>query len=291
MKPKIYIPIFLVTVVILGLVSYEFLLNKNEDNVSVDVTSVISENPKEESTTGLDLLGRAEISFAGGTEVRNKNIELGIAHINGKVVKPGEEFSFSKTLGPVTEEGGFGEAKVFLNGEVTTGIGGGLCQVSTTLFQSVLKAGLPVTERWNHSYSVVLYDLGLDATYSDPGPDLKFINDMQNPITIKGKIEDQKAVFEIYGVSDGRVSSTTEPKISQIVDFPPTKYVATTTRDKSLPECINSPQIGYTSEVIYSVMHQTGTTTEQVFNSTYKPLQKICYVYGTSSVSHNNSTR
>ncbi|KND48139.1 MAG: Vancomycin B-type resistance protein VanW [Parcubacteria bacterium C7867-006] len=279
------------TLVVLSLFSYEFLYKKNEVSVSPSTPALVLNTVKEEPIIGQDLLGKAEVSFAGGTDVRNKNIELGIARINGKVLMPGEEFSFTKTIGPVTEEDGFGEAKVFLNGEVTTGVGGGLCQVSTTLFQSVLKAGLPVTERWNHTYSVVLYDVGLDATYSDPGPDFKFKNDTANPVVIKGKTEDQKAVFEIYGVSDGRQASTTEPDISQIVDFPPTKYVATTTRDKSLPECINSPQIGYTSKITYGVLYPNGTTTQQIFTSTYKPLQRVCYVYGTSTTNFKNSIR
>ncbi len=276
---------------ILGLFWYEFLYKKKEINAGNITAPVVLDTKEEEQVTWPDLLGKAEISFAGGTDIRNKNIELGIARINGKVVMPGEEFSFTKTIGPVTEEDGFGDAKVFLNGEVTTGIGGGLCQVSTTLFQSVLKAGLPVTERWNHTYSVVLYDVGLDATYSDPGPDLKFKNDTANPIVIKGRTEDQKAIFEIFGVNDGRQASTTEPEISEIVDFLPAKYVATTTRDKTLPECINNPQIGYTSKIIYGVAYQKGTTTQQVFTSTYKPLQRICYVHATTSLSYNNTSR
>lgn len=233
---------------------------------------------------GKDLLGKAEISFAGGTKARGENIALGISHINGTVVQPGEVFSFTKVLGPVTEEGGYAEAKVFLNGEVATDIGGGLCQVSTTLFRSVLAAGLPVTERHNHTFTVSYYDVGLDATYADPGPDLKFKNDMATPVIIKGEVKDQSAVFEIYGTSDGRVASTTEPEITNIVDVPPPVQVATTTKITKQPDCVNTPQIGYTAKLIYGVEYPDGTWKGTDFTSVYKPLPKVCYYNATSTV-------
>lgn len=227
-----------------------------------------------------ELLGKAQLSFAGGTEGRNKNIELGIERINGTVVAPGAEFSFTKTLGEITEEAGFSKEKMFLNGEVTKGVGGGLCQISSTLFQSVLRAGLPVTERHNHSYSVSYYDVGLDATYADPGPDLKFVNDTQYPVTIKGTAADHLVTLELYGVSDGRIASTSEAEILRVVDFPPTKTVHVAALEKDQAECINKPQIGYTAKVIHNVFFPDGHTKEQIFTSVYKPLQRVCFVIG-----------
>ncbi|MES2213710.1 MAG: VanW family protein [Patescibacteria group bacterium] len=229
-------------------------------------------------SVGTDLLGRAEISYSGGTEGRNKNIELGVDRMNGVIVQPNKEFSFTQTLGAVTQEDGFSEEKVFLNGEVTKGIGGGLCQVSTALFRSVLNAGLPVTARTNHTYSVSYYDVGLDATYSDPGPDFRFVNDTSYPIALHATTENQKVVFEIYGTSDGRVASTTDAEISQIVDFPPTKYIEVAAIPKDQTECINKPQIGYTTKVSYDVLYPTGIEKQHIFTSTYKPLQRVCYV-------------
>ncbi|MFZ2569583.1 MAG: VanW family protein, partial [Minisyncoccia bacterium] len=132
----------------------------------------IGTEPTIDITEDLEIIGRAESSFSGGTEGRNNNIRLGVGRIDGTVVMPGEEFSFKEFLGTTTPEDGFSVERIFLNGEVTKGIGGGLCQVSTLLFRVALDSGLPVTERANHSYSVSYYDVGLDATYSDPGPDL-----------------------------------------------------------------------------------------------------------------------
>lgn len=255
-----------------------FHVSKTPPTEVVNQANVIQEEIEKEEIPEQELLGKAELSFAGGTEGRNKNIELGIERFNGKVIAPGEEFSFGKNLGPVTEEDGFSVEKVFQNGEVTKGLGGGLCQVSTLLFQTVLNSALPVTERHNHSYTVSYYDVGLDATYAQGGPDLKFVNDTKYPITIKGRTENQKAIFEIYGVSDGRVSSTTEAEITRIVDFPPTRYVHVSALEEGQPECINKPQIGYTAEILYTIAYPTGELTEKKFISNYKPLQRVCYI-------------
>ena len=180
--------------------------------------------------------------------------------------------------GVVTAEEGYSEEKIFLNGEVTKGLGGGLCQISSTLFRSVLDAGLQVTERHNHSYTVSRYDVGLDATYADPGPDFKFKNDLPDPIRISGKTENQKVILELYGKSDGRVASTTEPEILSVIDFSPTKYVATSTQFAHGQECFNTPQIGYVAKIMYSVLYPDGSTRVQDFVSKYKPLQRVCYI-------------
>lgn len=288
LKPKVYIPIVFVIAVLASLSFYEFSHKNKLVGVEVNNPALVLDTVKEVPLG--ELLGRAEVSFAGGTEERNKNIQLGVEKMNGQVIAPGEEFSFIKALGPVTEEDGYSVAKVFLNGEVTTGVGGGLCQVSTTLFQSLLKAGLPITERHNHSYTVSYYDVGMDATYSDPGVDLKFINDTESPLTVKGRTEDKKVVFEIYGKSDGRIATTTPPIISNIVDIPPSRYVATTTRSGNEPECINKPQIGYTSDVIYNVLYPNGDFKTKEFKSKYKPLQRVCYYYGVASSTDSSLT-
>ena len=224
----------------------------------------------------LKLLGQAKLSYAGGTPGRNKNIELGVARINGTIIPPGKEFSFSKVLGLVAVVDGFSVEKVFQNGEVVKGVGGGLCQVSTTLFQAALHTGLPITERHNHTYSVSYYDVGLDATYSNPGPDLRFINDTGNPITIRGTAVNHFVTFQLYGVQDGRIASTTEPEIVDVVDFPPPKYVTVPEIPTGEKLCHNSPQIGYTTHVTYNILYKTGEKKEQLFTSVYRPLQRVC---------------
>ena len=226
----------------------------------------------------ISLLGKAEVSYAGGILNRNNNIEIGIAKINGTVVHPGEEFSFLKTLGPVLESSGFKEAKSFYMGEVVLGLGGGLCHVSTTLFQSLLYAGLPITERHNHTFTVPYYRMGLDATISSVGPDLKFINDTGYDITIKGYTKDKVAVFEIYGVSDGRESVISEPDYIDYKEPPSTKFIASRTLPIGVKKCENSRQAGFSVRRFYEVLYKDGTSNITEFLSNYKPLGLTCFI-------------
>lgn len=268
-----------IVLLVISFVVWDYSRLKRVDVIEENITALVSEPVKEEIKMN-ELLGRAELSYEGGTEGRHKNIELGIARINGVVLQPGEEFSFKRALGTTTIEDGFSEEKIFLNGEVTKGVGGGLCQVSTLLFRTAMSSALPVTERSNHSYTVSYYDVGLDATFSDPGPDFKFINDTENPIVIKGKTENMNAIFEIYGTRDGRIASTSEVEISNLKDILPTKYVWIPELKEGQTECMNTPQIGYTAKIKYDIVYADGKTKEKEFVSKYKPLQRICYIVG-----------
>ncbi len=282
MSVKNYLILIIFCIVFLFVFSFfDIEKIKNIDNkIPALVLDSLQEVSKKEIYIGDDLLGRAELSYAGGTEGRHKNIELGISRINGLVLQPGEEFSFKKALGSVSMEDGFSEERIFLNGEVTKGVGGGLCQVSTLIFRAAMSSALPITERANHSYSVSYYDTGLDATYSDPGPDVKFVNDTPNPIMIKGWTENLNAIFEIYGTHDGRLASTSEVVVSDIKDILPTKYVWVPELKEGQTKCMNTPQIGYTANVKYDIIYPNGEVKEQDFVSKYKPLQRICYIVG-----------
>lgn len=253
------------------------VINSNNEVVALD-------KPLE-----ITLLGKAELSYKGSTESRIKNIKLAVSRINGTIVKPNQEFSFNQTLGPVLAEDGFEEAKSFLNGEVVLGLGGGICQVSTILFESLVNSGLPITERHNHTFSVSYYTTGLDATVSHSGPDLKFVNDTGYDIEIKGSVTDKNTVvFEIYGVGDGRIVSISKAEISDPTSLPITKYIETNDKTKD-GVCENTSQIGYTAKVFYNVLYKDGINREQIFDSLYKPLARICYLY-TDPITACNST-
>lgn len=278
-----------VLIISLGIYFVHFLnLNINFAQSNKVVGNLI-DSKTEEIPKEISLLGRAEISFLGSTESRIENINLAISKINNKVVANGEEFSFNKTLGEVSSSLGYKEAKSFLNGEVVLGIGGGICHVSSVLFESLLDAGLPISERYNHTFSVPFYKTGLDATVSSLGPDLKFINDTGYDIRISGKVVEDKAIFEIYGVSDGRIASISEPVIVNKTNAPLTQYIET--NDISLDGvCKNTPQIGYTAKVNYKVIYPNNDTVEKIFNSVYKPLKKSCYIYTDPITGCNSQT-
>ena len=140
--------------------------------------------------------------------VRNKNIELACKKLNGTIVRPGEEFSFNETVGQRTKEAGFGEAAAYNNGEVVQEVGGGVCQVSTTLYNAVLKAGLKTTARQSHTFKPTYVTPGMDATISWGGPDYKFANLPNKPeysynssyaIGIRASYSNQTVTVSIYG--------------------------------------------------------------------------------------------
>lgn len=120
---------------------------------------------------------------------RNHNIALACKAINGRVVYPGKIFSFNETVGPRTKKKGYKPATIFVNGRKTTGTGGGVCQVSSTLYNAVLRAKLTVVERRRHSLPVKYVPAGKDAAVSYGKADFKFKNNRQNPIKIYAKVE------------------------------------------------------------------------------------------------------
>ena len=121
-------------------------------------------------------VGRYETIY-GGDPNRIHNVQL-VAHlIDGKLIAPGATFSFNQATGERTADKGFLEAPVIINGELTTGLGGGVCQVSTTVFNAAYEAGLKITERTNHALYISHYPQGRDATVNYPDVDLKFVND------------------------------------------------------------------------------------------------------------------
>ena len=132
--------------------------------------------------------------------VRNRNVSLAADSINGTIVKPGEEFSYNGTVGKRTKDKGYGEAGAYLNGEVVQEIGGGVCQVSTTLYNAVFRAGLQSTERTSHTFAPSYVTPGLDATVSWGGPDYKFVNNSPYPVGIKAHYENRAVKVSIYGV-------------------------------------------------------------------------------------------
>ena len=131
---------------------------------------------------------------------RNTNVRLACEAINGYVLKPGEEFSFNDVVGKRTEEKGYKAAGAYSNGEVVQEIGGGVCQVSTTLYNTVLRAGLKTTVRRSHTYEPSYVTPGQDATVSFGGPDYKFMNNSDTAIGIRASYADQVCTVAIYGI-------------------------------------------------------------------------------------------
>ncbi len=143
--------------------------------------------------------GEFSTDFSKSSEDRKENIRLAFSKINGYVLQSGEEFSFNDVVGERTVENGFKEAKVILAGEYENGIGGGICQASTTLYNAIIRAGLDVTEVKPHSLPPSYVPLSLDAMVSWGYSDLKFVNNSDGPVYIKAVTDNSKITVTIYG--------------------------------------------------------------------------------------------
>jgi vancomycin resistance protein YoaR len=155
----------------------------------------------------------------GGDPNRIHNVQL-VAHlVDGKLIAPGATFSFNGATGERTAEKGFLQAPVIINGELQTGLGGGICQVSTTVFNAAYEAGLPITARTNHALYISHYPLGRDATVNYPDIDLKFVNDTSHWLLLRTFVGSSSLTVTLYGAPQHRrVVSIAAPLT---VDAPP----------------------------------------------------------------------
>jgi len=155
-----------------------------------------------------DLLGYGYSNFSGSPTNRVYNVNHGMDIFNGTLLAPGEEFSFTSLMGPIDGAHGWYPELVIKGDETIPEYGGGLCQVSSTMFRAALLTGMPITSRRNHSYAVSYYaypdGYGLDATIYDPYPDFRFINDTEGHMLIQGYTVGTSAYFVMYGTDDGR---------------------------------------------------------------------------------------
>lgn len=161
--------------------------------------------------------------FDGSNTARAHNIALACTRISGTVLPAGESFSFNKTVGKRTEENGFEVASVILDGEFVPGVGGGVCQVSTTLMNCALRAGLEITNSRSHSLSVAYVPPSCDAMVSDYS-DLEFINPYPYSVYIAANTTSSSVRFAIYGMPDGNRYEV-ESKVLLRVSPPPDKIV------------------------------------------------------------------
>ncbi len=224
-----------------------------------------------------ELIGRGTSTYFHSIPGRVHNVSLAASRINGTLVKPGETFSFNQTLGDVSQFTGYQQAYIISAGKTILGDGGGVCQVSSTLFRALLNGGLPIDERASHAYRVGYYEQnsppGMDATVFGPSPDLKFTNDTGNYILIE-VINDPKhysLIFELYGTSDGRKSTITKPIVSNISPALPTVYQDDPTLPIGVIKQVDYSAAGAKVSFNYSVEKNGSTIFQKTFVSNYRP--------------------
>lgn len=234
-----------------------------------------------------ELIGRGTSTYRGSIASRVYNVSLAATRINGTLVAPGESFSFNQALGDVSQLTGYKQAYVIKEGKTVLGDGGGVCQVSTTLFRAILDAGLPITERQGHSYRVGYYEQdsspGLDATVYGPHPDLRFTNNTSASILIQAQADSKNLslVFELYGTSDGRVATITKPVMTNVAAPPDDLYVDDPTLPTGQIKQIEHKAWGGTAIFNYEVKDKDGNVTyTKKFITNFQPWQAV-YLRGT----------
>ncbi len=186
--------------------------------------------PKAEA---LVLLAEATTYYAGSSPERVANVHAAARNLDGYVVPPGGVFDFNQAIGQITPENGFKEALVISGGRTLKGVGGGVCQVSTTAFRALYRAGLPILERNPHAYRVRWYDniVGFDAAVYQPYLNLRAQNDTPGPLVVRSSVTPTTHTVRLYGIPDGRNVEVSKPVILSRTPHPPPQYIP----DPSLP--------------------------------------------------------
>jgi vancomycin resistance protein YoaR len=217
-------------------------------------------------------------TFYGGDPNRIHNVQL-VAHlVDGKLIAPGETFSFNGATGERSAEKGFLEAPVIINGELQTGLGGGVCQVSTTVFNAAYEAGLPIVERTNHALYISHYPLGRDATVNYPDVDLRFSNDTGHWLLLRTFVGSSSLTVGLYGTSPNRrIESIAAPL--RVVGPPPVKKTVDATLAPGTVEVDDSGVPAQATSVERKVYTQGGKLiSDQTWYSSYRAEPKVIRV-------------
>jgi len=233
-----------------------------------------------------ELIATGQSNFSHSIPERIHNITLASSKFNGILIPPNKEFSFNENIGDISVSTGYKPAYIIKAGKTVLGDGGGVCQVSSTIFRAALNSGLPITERSAHAYRVSYYEQdskpGFDATVYNPTVDLKFKNDMGNYILIQTEIdlENNILTFNFYGKRDGRTIEISPVLVYDVQPPLPDSYQEDPTIKRGITKQVDFPAWGAKAEFVYKVKKNNKITFEKKFYSSYRPWQAI-YLVGT----------
>ncbi len=244
-------------------------------------TFTVGENLPKEGYGINEVVGIGKSKFAGSINARVFNLDLAAQKISGTLVAPGEEFSFLKTVGPISQSEGFQTAYIISEGKTVLGEGGGVCQTSTTLFRAILNSGLPITSRYPHAYRVGYYEqdakVGLDASVFYPSLDFKFRNDTGRHLLIQASVDksNYEMTFYIFGTRDGRKVEISEPVLTGFVPAPAAVYVDDPSLKPGELKQIDFSASGITSTFTRKVTKNDIAMIDEKYTSTYSPWKAV----------------
>lgn len=274
------------------IVNETLLLNKIKEIPEAIDIPVIKTSPEISNRDSNDLgintrIGIGNSNFRGSIPNRIYNINLAQSKFKGLLIPPNKIVSFNEVLGDVSGLTGYKAAYVIKEGRTVLGDGGGVCQVSTTLFRAILNAGLPIVERRAHAYRVGYYEQGfepgLDSTVYSPTTDFKFKNDTPAYILIQPYIDTNSLAltFEIYGTNDGRIATISKPIVTSSITPATDLYIDDPTLKSGAIKQIEHKAYGAKVVFDYKVMRDNEELINQKFVSNYQPWRAV-YLRGTA---------
>ncbi len=258
----------------------ELAINSEVSKVKIPVTDLPPQITVSEALKAKGIkekLAVGHTSYYGSPANRVYNIKVASAKLNGTIIAPGETFSFNGTLGPVDSSTGYRKELVIKKEGTIPEYGGGVCQMSTTVYRSALFSGLPIVERNEHSYAVSYYSQilghGLDATIYIGGANLRFTNDTGNSLVMQTYVDpDYELYVVLYGTSDGRSVKMDGPYVSSHQSPPPTVYEETTELAPGQTKESEHAHAGFKVLWYRYLTNKDGTTKTEEIRTSYKAM-------------------
>ncbi|MBI4973876.1 VanW family protein [Candidatus Roizmanbacteria bacterium] len=231
-----------------------------------------------------ELIGEGVSNYTHSIPGRIHNVVFGASKFNGVLIPKGKTFSFNDTIGDISANTGYQPAYIIKEGKTVLGDGGGVCQISTTLFRAALNSGLPIIERYAHAYRVSYYENGskpgLDATVFAPTADLKIENNTPAAILIQTTVDEDNMLlyFRLYGKKDGRNAEISTPLLWDVAPPPTALYQDDPTLKRGITKQVDFPAWGGKASFNYKVTRANQVIFEKKFVSIYKPWQAIYLV-------------
>ena len=254
-----------------------------EDKEQYEIPLIITKPTKTTREIGTEAFPDRLVTFSTNYQASNTkrttNLILAANKINGTVLLPGQEFSYNKTVGERTVEAGFKEAATFSGGKVVDGLGGGICQISSTLYDAVVMANLDITERRNHQFVTSYVGAGKDATVVWGSQDFKFKNTRKYPIRITATVQGGVATIQVWGVKeDVEYDISIETKKTATIKYT-TEYVQDASLSAGQQKVVQEGNNGRKVEA-YKVTRLNGQviSTTLLSKDTYNAMKKIVHV-------------
>ena len=271
-------------------INSELAAGQHQIDLVFDLSNPDVTNEMTAEQLGITELVSAETTFFYGSDSgRIQNIATAAAQFHGIMVAPGETFSMVENIGDISLDSGYAEAWIIYGDRTVKGVGGGVCQVSTTLFRAVFFGGYPVVERWPHAYRVTYYELaqsgavnekmaGLDATVYAPVVDFKFTNDTEHWLLMETYLNEaaRSLTWKFYSTSDGREVSWDTTGLTDVAKPPFPVYEENKDLDKGEIKKVDWAVDGATVVVTRTVTRNGDTIHRDTFKTKYEPWAAVC---------------